>query len=161
MKLLIEHGRGGLYLVTTPKERRKFRELMNLFHPQSYVVAPMMRGKRDLVYMIAGDWTVLMQVHKINNFNLSMKYRLDWEETWFVRRIVSLPMAKEKYGDVAVEALQALEAWLKKGGNEAILTLTLPDHSGGLYKKAGYEKLARTNKGDKIWFVRWLKERKG
>ena len=153
MKLLIEHGRGGLYVVETPKERRKFKELMNLFHPQGYVIAPMMRGKRDLVYKIGDDWCVLIMLHKINNFNLSKMYRLDWEETWFIRRILTVPTAKEKHGDVAVEALKALEAWLKKGGNEAIITLTLPRHSGGLYKKAGYEELAKTRKGDKVWFI--------
>ena len=83
--------------------------------------------------------------------------RLDWEETWFIRRILTVPSAKEKHGDVAVEALKALEAWLRKGGNEAIITLTLPRHSGGLYKKAGYVELAKTRKGDKVWFIRRLR----
>ncbi|MCD6525141.1 MAG: hypothetical protein J7K48_09205 [Thermococcus sp.] len=54
-----------------------------------------------------------------------------------------------------------IEEWLRKGGEEAIITLALPNHSGGLYKKAGYEKMGETVKGDKVWFIRWLRgERK-
>lgn len=159
MKLLMKFGRGELYVLdkNNKKERRRFRALMDEFHPQGYAHAPMMRGKRDLVFVIDGDWAVLMTIHKLNNIRVSQIYRLDMEKTWFLRRIVTNPAAKEKHGDVAVEALNALEEWLRKGGEEAIITLALPNHSGGLYKKAGYEKMGETVKGDKIWFIRRLR----
>ena len=98
-----------------------------------------------------------MTIHKINNPRVSQIYRLDMESTWMLRRIVTIPMAKTKYGDVAVEALKALEEYLRKGGEEAIITLTLPRHSGGLYKKAGYEQMGTTVKGNMIWWIRRLR----
>ncbi len=160
MKLLVRYGRGELYALDRNDRRaqKRFKTLMNEFHPQGYAHAPMMIGKRNIVYVIDGDWAVLMTIHKLNNFRVSALYRLDMQETWFLRRIVTNPAAKEKHSDVAVEALKALEAWLRRGGNEAIVTLALPGHSGGLYKKAGYEVMGKTVKGDKIWFIRRLRE---
>ena len=157
MKLLLPYERGQLYRLTSRDERRKFNQLLDVFHPQGHARGPMMRGKRDLVYVIQGDWCVLMTIHKINNPRVSQIYRLDMESTWMLRRIVTIPMAKTKYGDVAVEALKALEAYLRKGGEEAIITLTLPRHSGGLYKKAGYEQMGTTVKGNMIWWIRRLR----
>ena len=153
MELLLSYGRGQLWKLTSKPEKRKFNQLFDVFHPQGHARGPMMRGKRDLVYTIRGDWCVLMTIHKLNNLRVSQIYRLDMESTWMLRRIVTIPSAKTKYGDVAVEALKALEEYLRRSGEEAIITLTLPRHSGGLYKKAGYTPIGRTVRGDMVWWL--------
>ena len=159
MDLLISHNKCGLYVLTKRAEKRRFAVLMDEYHPQGYLSrAPMARKRMDIVYRCGDDWCVLMIVHLINNPYIAQKLRLDWNKTWFIRRIVTIPQSKNKYGDTASTALKLLCEWLKYHGAEAVLALTLPRHSGAVYKHAGFEYVMDAQTKGMKWFLRRLRE---
>ena len=159
---LLECGRGALYRVLTPGERRVFRFLMDKYNAYGYVKsAPYMRRRADLVYCIGGDWCVLFTIHVMTNPTILTKYRLDWDRTWFIRRVATVEECKEKYGHVTVEAHKCLIEWLRRRGESAVIALVMTGdmrRSGATYKRLGFKEVGRTVRGHGRWFLLRLKE---
>ncbi|RLG76836.1 MAG: hypothetical protein DRO14_03250 [Thermoprotei archaeon] len=159
---LHECGRGCLYRVLTLEERRKFRFLMNKYNAYGHLSqAPYLRRRMDLVYCIGEDWCVLFTIHLMTNPTILTKYRLDWDRTWFIRRVATIEECREKYGHVTVEAHQCLIDWLRKRGESAVIALVVTEdvrRSGATYKRLGFQEVGRTVRGKGRWFLLRLKE---
>ena len=164
MQELIRCGRGVLCRVFSKQEKRKFRDLMNRYNAYGYVpFIPGARKRMDLVYCIGEDWCVLFTIHLINNFSLALKYRLDWNHTWFFRRVATVEECKDKYGNVTVEGYRCVIEYLKQHGAEAVLGLVMRTdkrRSGGTFKRLGFEEIGETVKGHGRWFLLRLNKNK-
>jgi len=158
---LHECGRGCLYRVLNLEERRKFRFLMDKYNAYGYIKqAPYLRRRMDLVYCIGEDWCVLFTIHLLSIVTMLVKYRLDWDHTWFIRRVATVEECKEKYGHVTVEAHQCLIDWLRKRGESAVIALVVTEdvrRSGATYKRLGFQEVGRTVRGKGRWFLLRLK----
>ena len=157
MQKLFECGRGCLYRVISPSERKRFRDIMDRYNVWGYVKqAPFMKRRMDIVYCIGDDWCVLFTIHLQTNPTILTKYGLEWGRTWFLRRVATNEECKEKYGDITVEAHRCLIEWLKKRGEHAVTALAITEderRSGATYKHLGFVEVGRTVKGHGRWFI--------
>jgi len=134
------------------KDIKRFKQLMNLLHPQGHPQgAVYAKGWRFWALVNEkGEWLVLMSTHLLNNYKYSQQYRLKMDRTVFLRRILTLPREE----NVAVEALRQLIERLRSEGYHALITLSLPRHSGALYRHAGMTKVGESSKGHGIWLLK-------
>jgi len=133
-----------------PDDIRLAKRLIARFHPQGMPPGGgLASGSRFFVLERGGKWVAIAWIHKPSTFRyLFAKFRIGLENSYFLRRILTLSTEKG-----AVKLLKLLGERLKVEGKECIVTMSLPRHSGGLYKKADFKEIGRTLKSNQKVFV--------
>ena len=156
--LCVYHCEGGaLYKVIRLKDRKRFRELMDRYNIYGYLGgAPYTPDRKDLVYVKDGDWCYLFIIHRFNNPTVAFRNKVNPFNSWFIRRMCMVKECRDKYGDVAVEALKCLLQYLKHINSDAVFTIAMQDDirwSGAVFKKSGFEEIGKTANGKGKWFM--------
>jgi len=110
-------------------------------------------GSRFFALKVDNKICAVAWIHKPHIFKpIFEKFKLDQSNSYFIRRIATCCP-----GDYAVKLLELLAEKLKDEGKELLVTLVFEDHSGAVFKKAGFTEIGRTPRSGHGVFVKKLK----
>ena len=123
------------------------REIIRRYHPLP------LRGGGPFRYfaLVERERGGILAVFVINpaDERVRQKARLP-APSWFIRRLVSVPPFQAL--NVLSVGLQMLCDYLRAQGVKSVYSFALPNHSGAVYKHAGWERGYTNPKGYTLWY---------
>ena len=130
-----------------PDEVSLLRRLIDKYHEFGCIKGSGLgKGLRHFVLEADGYWVAGCIIHQAGAWApMFIKWRLPVDNSYMVRRI-----AQFAPGHWAVMLLEKLAEKLRSEGKEMLVTTVIAEHSGALYKKAGFEEIGVSKRGTKI-----------